>query len=53
MIKADNEGKKIIEDLCNLALKQVVVQTSANMRTILNNIKALPEKKKAKVKTKV
>ncbi len=50
MIKADKAGRKIIEDLCNLALKQVVVQTQANMRVILDNIKALPEKKK-KVKS--
>ena len=46
MIKADKNGMKELEALANLALKQVVVQASANMRTLLKSVKALPEKKK-------
>ncbi len=48
MIKADKTGMKELEALCNLALKQVVVQASANMRTLLKNVKPLATRRAKK-----
>ena len=52
IIQADEEGKKAITQICNLAFKQILAQAQAEMKVIAGSIQPLPEKKPAKAKKK-
>lgn len=52
IIHADEEGKKAITQICNLALKQIATQAQAEMRSIADAVQPLPKKKPSKRKRK-
>ena len=52
IIQANEAGKKAITQICKLALKQIVVQASREMNTIISTIQPLPKKKEKKDKKK-
>ena len=52
IIKTDEEGKKALTQVCNLAFKQLTAQAAAELKSIAGAIQLLPKKKATKSEKK-